>query len=156
VGVGWPLLGILAALSFAGWGVRGGQGRAEGEDVAVGVAEDEVAEAVELVGGLGEDGGAALADWLRDAGAIVVDFFGDDDDGAAAERAAPDGVGAEVELEFAEEDAGVVVVAEVFGEAEDVAVEGEGGGDVGYLEDGGGGGGLHEGSIAAEVKVSPR
>ena len=123
----------------------GGEFGAEGEDVPVGVGEDEVAEAVELVRGVGEDVGAALAD----EGAVVVNFFGDDDDRAAAEGAVPDGVVAEVEIYLAEGDAGVVVVAEVFGEAEDVAVEGDGGGDVGDLEDGGGGGGEHGGSIAS-------
>ena len=61
-------------------------------------------------------------------GGTLVTLIGDwttrDDDGAAAEGAVPDGVGAEVEFELAEADAGVVVVAEGFGEAEDVAVEG--------------------------------
>jgi hypothetical protein len=35
-------------------------------------------------------------------------------------------VGAEVELAVAEADAGVVVVEEIYGEGEDIAVEGDG------------------------------
>ncbi len=137
----WGLDRILASFGFE-WG-------AEGEDIAVGVGEDKVAEAVVLVGGVGEDGGSALAE----EGTIVVDFFGEDDDRAAAEGALPEGVLAEMQVYLAEGYTGVVVVAEVFGEAEDVAVEGEGGGDVRYLEDGGGAGGLHGGSIWRVAKV---
>ena len=124
-----------------------GQRRAEGEDVAVGVGEDEVAEAVELVGGFGADGGPALAN----EGAVVVDLFCDDDDRAAADGALPDVVRAEIDLDLAEADPGVVFIAEVFREAEDVAVEGERGGDVGDLKDGDGAGGLHDGSIAGRI-----
>ena len=137
-----------------GWGNRSGGGfgewGGEGEDVAVGVAGDEVAEAVGFVGGFEEDGSAVLFD----GGAVVIDLFGDDDDGSAADGAAPSGVGAEVEFAAAEEDAGVVVVAEVDGESEDVAVEGDGDFDVGDLEDGGGGGGEHGGSIVLSAPTA--
>ena len=112
---------------------------AEGEDVAVGVAGDEVAEAVGFVGGLEEDGCAFCADGF----AVVINFVGDDDDGSAADWTAPSGVGAEMEFTVAEEDASVVVVTEVDGETENVAVEGDGDFDVGDLEDGGGGCGEH-------------
>ena len=71
----------------------GGQRRAEGEDIAVGVSGDEIAEAVGFVGGFEKYGCAAFFD----GGAVVVDLFGDDDDGPAADGAAPDGVGAEIQ-----------------------------------------------------------
>lgn len=119
----------------------------EGEDVAVGVAGYEVTQAVGFIGGLEEDGSATLFD----CGAVGVDFFGDDHDGSAANGAVPGGVGAEMELTFAEIDAGVVLELEVDGEAEGVAVEGEGVGDVGDLEDGGGGGGEHGGKYSDGV-----
>jgi len=90
---------------------------------------------------------------LADGGAIVVDLFGDDDDRAAADGAAPDGVGAEMELTAAEVDAGVVVVAEVDGESEDVAVEADGNFDVGDLKDGGGAGGLHGRILAVRANI---
>src|SRR5471030_86666 len=127
--------------NYCRWGVLARERRAEGEHVAVGVAGDEVAKAVRFVGGFEEDGCAAFFD----GGTVVVDLFGDDDNGSAADGSAPDGVGAEMQLELAEEDAGVVAVAEVDGESEDIPVEGDGNFDVGDLEDGGGAGGLHEG-----------
>jgi len=115
------------------------QRRTERQHVAVGVAGDEVAQAVRFVGGFEEDRCAALADGF----AIVVDLFGDDDHRTAADGALPNLVRAQMQLELAEEDAGVIVVAEVFAESEDVAVEGDGNFDVGDLKDGGGTDGLH-------------
>lgn len=128
------MLGFLRDLFL-----RGGEWGGEGEDVAVGVAGDEVAEAVRLVGGFEQDRCASLLD----GSAVVVDFVSDDDDSSAADGALPGVVGAQMQFTLAEIDAGVVVVAKVFRKAEDVAVEDECGGDVGDLEDGGGGGGEH-------------
>src|SRR5476649_2825773 len=86
--------------NYCRWGVLARERHAEGEHVAVGVAGDEVAEAVRFVGGFEKDGCAPLADGC----AIVVDLFADDDDCAAAAGALPDGVGAEMQLALTEVD----------------------------------------------------